>query len=96
MRMTGLMLALVFTAGALQAAPPAEPVVTRLEGVDPASRQVVADGMTWALSSTVAIQVPGQERASLRELRPGMNVRLVLVPTDGEVPVISSITVLPD
>ena len=70
--------------------------MTRLEGVDPASRQIVADGMTWALSSTAAVRVPGQTRASLRDLRAGMNVRLVLAPTDGEVPVVSSITVLPD
>ena len=46
MRMTGLMLALLFTTGVLQAAPAVEPVVTRLEGVDPASRQIVADGIT--------------------------------------------------
>lgn len=96
MRMTGPMLALLLAAGALQAAPPAEPVVTRLQEVDPASRQVVADGMTWALSSTASVSMPGQKRASLRDLRAGMNVRLVLAPTDGEVPVVNSITVLPD
>lgn len=96
MRMTGLMLALLFTTGVLQAAPAVEPVETRLEGVDPASRQIVADGITWALSSTAAVRMPGQKRASLRDLRTGMNVRLVLAPTDGEVPVVNSITVLPD
>jgi hypothetical protein len=96
MRVAGLICALLLVVGGLQAAPPVEPVVTRLEGVDPASRQIVADGMTWALSSTAVVGVPGQKRASLRDLRPGMNVRLALVPADGEVPVVSSITVLPD
>lgn len=96
MRMTGLMLALLFAAGSLQAAPPPETVVTRLQGIDTASRQIVADGLTWALSSTVALRVPGEKRASLGQLRPGMSVRLVLVPGDSEVPVVSSITVLPD
>jgi hypothetical protein len=90
------MLAILLAAGALQAAPPAEPVVTRLQEVDTASRQVVADGMTWALSSTASVSIPGQKRASLRDLRAGMNVRLVLAPTDAEVPVVNSITVLPD
>lgn len=96
MRVAGLIWALVLLAGTAQAAPPVEPVVTRLEGVDVASRQVIADGITWALSSTAAVSVPGQARASLGELRPGMNVRLVLASTTGEVPVVSSITVLPD
>jgi hypothetical protein len=96
MRRAGLLWALLFAAGSLQAAPPAELVETRLEGVDVAARQVIADGLTWALSSTATIALPGKPRATFRDLRPGMNVRLVLVPTDGEVPVIRSITVLPD
>ena len=96
MRMTVLMLALLFTAGPLQAAPADEPLVARLEGVDPASRQITTEGMTWALSSTVAIRVPGKARASLGDLQVGMNVRLSVTPTDAEVPVVSSITVLPD
>jgi len=96
MRMTGLTVALLLAAGTLQAAPPVEPLVTRLEGVDPASRQITAEGMTWALSSTAAISLPGVKRASLSQLQAGMNVRLVLVPSDDEVPVVSSITVLPD
>jgi len=96
MRRAGLFWAFLIVAGGLQAAPPPEPVETRLEGVDTASRQVIADGTTWALSSTATISVPGKPRAALRDLRPGAHVRLVLVPTDGEVPVIRSITVLPD
>lgn len=96
MRMAGLMWALLLAAGGLQAAPEVEPVTTRLSEVHAASREFVADGLTWALSSTVAIHVPGNKRASLRDLQPGMHVRLELVPTDGEVPVVSRITVLPD
>lgn len=96
MRMSGLVCALLLGAGAALAAPPPETVVTRLEGVDAASRQIAADGMTWALSSTAVVRVPGVKRAALRDLQPGMHVRMVLVPTDGEVPVIRSITVLPD
>jgi len=96
MRVAGLISGLMLAAGLAQAAPPPELAVARLQVVDVASRQVVADGLTWALSSTVAIQVPGRKRASLRDLEPGMNVRLQLVPTTGEVPVVSSITVLPD
>ncbi len=79
-----------------QAAPPPETATTRIDAVSPASREFVADGMTWALSSTAAVRIPGKAGASLRDLQPGMNVRVVLVPSDGEVPVVSSITVLPD
>lgn len=96
MRLAGLICSLLFLAGGLEAAPSVEPTFTRLAGVDTAGRQIVADGVTWALSSTVAIRMPGKARASLRDLQPGMNVRLELVPNSGEVPVISSITVLPD
>ncbi|MEQ1800789.1 MAG: hypothetical protein ABL989_02635 [Gammaproteobacteria bacterium] len=96
MRMAGLIGTLALVAGSLQAAPPPEPVETRLVAVDPAGREIVADGMTWALSSTARISIPGKERASLRDLQPGAHVRLELVPTDGEVPVVSRITVLPD
>jgi multidrug efflux pump subunit AcrA (membrane-fusion protein) len=96
MRKAVLTAALASLAMWAQAAPPPETVATRIETVSPASRKFVADGLTWALSSTAAVRVPGKARASLRDIRPGMNVRLVLVPTDGEVPVVSSITVLPD
>jgi hypothetical protein len=79
-----------------QAATPPEAVAARIEAVIPASREFVADGMTWALSSTAAVRIPGVARASLRDLQPGMNVQLVLVATDGETPVVSNVTVLPD
>ena len=96
MRKAVLTAALATLAMSAQAAPPPETVATRIEGASAARREFVADGVTWALSRTAAIRVPGKARASLRDLQPGMNVRLVLVPTDGEVPVVSSITVLPD
>lgn len=78
------------------AATPPEPAVARLEAVDVASRQVVAGGTTWALAATVRVQVPGRSRASVRDLAPGMNVRMNLAPATGEMPVVSAITVLPD
>lgn len=83
-------------AGLAGAATPPEPAVARLEVVDVASRQLVADGMTWALSATVKVVVPGRKWSSVRNLAPGMNVRMNLAPTTGEVPVVSAITVLPD
>jgi hypothetical protein len=79
-----------------QAAPPPEPVWIRVEGVNVAGRELVADGLTWALTSTVAIRVPGKARASLRDVRPGMNLRLELVGDNPDRPVVRSITVLPD
>jgi hypothetical protein len=83
-------------AASLQAAPPPEVIQVKLDGVDAASRELLADGTTWAMSSTAAISVPGLKQASLADLKPGMNVRLVLVSTDGEVSVVRSVTVLPD
>ncbi len=96
MRKAVLTAALASLGLSAQAATPPETVAARIETVSPASREFVADGMTWALSSTAAVRIPGVARASLRDLQPGMHVRLVLVPTDGEVTVVSSITVLPD
>lgn len=97
MRKSAAIFALVVAAGLAEAAPPPpESTVARLTAVDVASRQVVADGMTWAMSSTVRVKVPGQKGGSLRDLRPGMHVRMVLAPSAGEVPVVNHITVLPD
>lgn len=96
MRKLGIIGAIGALANVALAAPPSEPVQTRLEGVNPASREVVAEGLTWPLSSTAAISMPGLSRASLRDLKPGMNVRLDLVASEAEKPVIRAITVLPD
>jgi hypothetical protein len=95
--MTSLIGGLLLAACLAQAAP-AVPETTngRLEVVDVASRRIVADGVTWALSSTLVVQVPGLKRARLRDLRPGLNVRMTMVPVDGALPVVSRITVLPD
>lgn len=96
MRTASLILTAFFLGGGASAAPPPEPVEARLEAVDPASREIVVHGVTWALSSTVAIQMPGNPRASLRDVTAGMNVRLEVEPGDVEVPRVRSITVLPD
>ena len=89
----GLTLAL---ATAAQAASPPEPVAARIVEVDVAGRQILADGVTWALESTVVIRMPGKKNASLRDLTPGLNVRLDLAPTDGPAPRVRTVTVLPD
>ncbi|MDP2325712.1 MAG: hypothetical protein Q8N51_17030 [Gammaproteobacteria bacterium] len=89
---TGLLL----VATGLHAAPPMEMVETRLEAVNPASREIVVNGETWALSSTVTIQMPGKLQASLRDVAAGMNVRLLIESGNAEFPVVRSITVLPD
>lgn len=78
------------------ATPESDATTARLTAIDLASRQLIADGTTWALSSTVRVKVPGQKGGSLRDLHAGMNVRLLLAPTAGELPVVSHITVLPD
>lgn len=91
-----LMWSMLLLAVAAQAAPPMDPVIARLEAVSVASREIVAHGETMALSSTVVIQVPGIPRASLRDVKPGMTVRLELSSSGGEVSVVRSITVLPD
>lgn len=83
-------------ATAAQAAPPDEPVESRLTDINSASRQIQADGVTWALESTVAIRMPGRQRASLGDLTPGMNVRLEFAPGDDPAPRVRTITVLPD
>jgi len=92
-----LSLAMALTlASSAQAAPPSEPVEARVVAVDVAGREIVADGVTWALESTATIRLPGQKSSSLRDLKPGMNVRLELAPTDSPVPVVRVVTVLPD
>jgi hypothetical protein len=92
----GLTLLGLTVATAAWAAPPNEPVEARLSAINPASRQIEADGVTWALESTAAIRMPGRQRASLRDLTPGMNVRLELAPGDDPAPRVRTITVLPD
>ena len=97
MRVAGLMWTLlVLAATAAHAAPPLEPVTARVVAVDVAGREIVADGITWALESTVSIHVPGKKSGSLRDLAPGMHVRLALVATNGAAPVVRTITVIPD
>lgn len=97
MRVAELLCAvLLLVATGLHAAPPMETVETRLEAVNPASREIVVNGATWALSSTVTIQMPGKPRASLWDVTGGMNVQLEVAYTDNEFPVVRSITVLPD
>lgn len=83
-------------APAAQGAPPLEPVTVRVDAVDVAGREIQADGITWALESTVAIHVPGTKNASLRDVMPGMHVLLALVATGGAAPVVRTLTVLPD
>lgn len=102
MRLAGLLrvelaltLALALASGA-QAAPPPEPVQARVVAVDVAGREIVADGVIWALASTATIQVPGKKNASLRDVVSGMNVRLELVPAESPRPVVRVVTVLPD
>jgi len=72
-----------------------EPVRVTVEAVDVASREILADGQTWAMSSTAAIRLPGKKQGSLRDLLPGMHVQLDLV-TNGPVPVVRTVTVVPD
>ena len=105
MRKSGVLLGLLVALQVVHAAPatrgkPSTPsteaTTARLTAIDLASRQLVADGTTWALSSTVRVSVPGQKGGSLRDLHAGMNVRMLLAPSAGELPVVSQITVLPD
>ncbi len=81
---------------AAQAAPPQEPVEVRVAEVDVAGREIVASGVTWALESTVTINVPGKASGSLRDVTPGMHVRLEFVPSDNPDPAVRTVTVLPD
>lgn len=90
-----LAMVLTLTSGA-QAAPPSEPVEVRVVAVAVAGREIIADGVTWALESTATIRVPGKKSGSLRDVTPGMHVRLELAPTDSPMPVVRVITVLPD
>ncbi len=98
--MAGLLCAVLMAGGtqAVAAADPAyEPVTTHIEAINVAGRQVVADDQTWALSSTVVINVPGKKRASLNDVSVGERVRLELQPGSGDgAPVVRSLTVLPD
>ncbi len=93
-----LSLALLGLTGATvaQAAPPNEPVEVRVDAIDVAGREIVANGVTWALESTVVIHVPGEANASLRDVTPGMHVRLEFVPNDDPEPAVRTVTVLPD
>lgn len=103
-KLTAVLFALMLSGG-VQAAPPSgaavepdyEPVTARVESVNVAGRQLVAGGQTWALSSTVRIQVPGKKTASLRDVSAGERVVLELEPgSSGELPVVRSLTVQSD
>ena len=83
-------------ATAALAAPPQEPVEVRVVEVDVAGREIVASGLTWALESTATIHVPGKASGSLRDVTPGMHVRLEFVPNDDPDPAVRTVTVLPD
>ncbi len=89
----GLTLAL---ATAIRAAPPGEPVEARVIEVNVAGREILSEGMIWAVESTAAIRVPGKKNASLRDVRPGMQVRLDLAPSSGAEPLVRTVTVLSD
>lgn len=100
-RVTAARLVLGLTVGlglvtAVRAGPPNEPFDARVDAVDVAGREIVAAGVTWALESTAGIHVPGKTTASLRDLTPGMNVRLEFAPGDDPAPRVRTITVLPD
>ncbi|MEO7386432.1 MAG: hypothetical protein ABIX37_05815 [Gammaproteobacteria bacterium] len=82
-------------AGGAGAADEPEPLQARLEIVDMASRQVQADGVTYALSSTVSVQRPGLTgHYGLGDLDAGMNVVLDLVEPGAELPVVKRIVIL--
>lgn len=103
-RLAGALCALTLSIAA-QAAPPSggaadpanEPVTVHVEAVNVASRQFIADGQTWALSSTARFHVPGKKRGSLGDISVGESVLLELEPdSNGQYPVVRSLTVLPD
>lgn len=89
----GLTLVLALAA---QAAPPPEPAEARVVEVNVADRKILADGVTWSVEGTATIRVPGKTRASLRDLQPGMLVRLELAPGDKPEPLVRTVTVLPE
>ncbi|MEZ5564664.1 MAG: hypothetical protein R3F24_03745 [Gammaproteobacteria bacterium] len=92
----GLLCGLALTGSAIAAAPPNEPIETKIEAVNVAGREFDAAGHSWALSSTVVFQVPGKKRASLSDVDVGDRVLIELVNPDAEVPVVRVLTVLPD
>ncbi|MCL4720905.1 MAG: hypothetical protein KJ041_02915 [Gammaproteobacteria bacterium] len=74
-----------------------EPFPGTIEAVNVAARQVQADGQLYALSSTVSITLHGSGASlGLQNLRPGMQA-LILLGSPGEaLPVIRSLSVIPD
>ncbi len=100
MRMAGLKMAvlglMLGLATAAQAAPPPESAEARVDEVNVAGRELLAEGVSWSLESAATIRVPGKTRASLRDLEPGMLVRLELAPGDNPEPLVRTVTVLPE
>jgi hypothetical protein len=83
----------VLASGARAAEP--DRIPARVEEVDVASRQILADGVTYALSSTVQVDRPGVSgRFGIGDLDPGMSVLLEVAEPGAELPVVKSILIL--
>lgn len=81
---------------ATRAADAPEPFAGTLEAVNVAARQVQADGRLYALSSTLGVTLDGSATPiGLKDLRPGMDVLILLGTPGGELPVIRSLVVIP-
>jgi hypothetical protein len=79
----------------VRAAEEPDRIPARIEEVDAASRQILADGVTYALSSTVQVQRPGLSgRFGIGDLDPGMSVLLEVALPGAELPVVKSILIL--
>jgi hypothetical protein len=90
----GLMLVPLLLSTALFAAEPAEPLTVRIESVDVPAQEIRADGVDYSLSGRATVTLQHGGRLSLRDLQPGMNVRLGLAKVEGSL--LDSVVVLPD
>lgn len=90
----GLMLAPLLVSTALLAAEPVEPLTVRIESVDVPAQGIHADGVDYSLSGRATVTLQRGGPLSLRDLHPGMNVKLGLTKVGGSI--VDSVVVLPD
>lgn len=90
----GLMLTMLLAPAALLAAEPVEPLVVRIEAVDVPAQTIRADGVDYSLMGRATVTLREGTRLSLRDLQPGMQVKLGLATAGGSA--VESVVLLPD
>ncbi|MCL4779887.1 MAG: hypothetical protein KJ049_06830 [Gammaproteobacteria bacterium] len=90
----GLMLASLAVPATVPAAEDVEPLIVRIESIDVPAQEIHADGVDYSLSGRATVTLSQGPRLTLRDLQPGMQVKLGLAKAGSTV--VNSVVVLPD